>query len=187
MVQVDVPMAIAVGSFVADAARTQLQRGERRFYYEALAKNNLCQIFLFSWVYIYMIMNYFGWETTYRWWTQDSVESYSFFVPVFILVLFAASNLGFLIGNHLVRSDRLNANRAIYIGIVIFSVIWIVSQMNRVLRVGTYSQWSQGKAAWFYQDRMFCWVVAFAVLLEGIGMFLLYRSLRNEGQRVASE
>lgn len=187
MVQIDVPMALAVGSFIADAARRQLQRGGPQFYYDTLAKNNLCQIFLFSWIYVYFIMNDFGWETTYRWWTKDSVNAYPFFVPVFLLVFFAAGNLGFVIGNFLVKSGRVKANRAIYIGILIFSAIWILSQMERILRVGTYSQWSQGQAVWFYEDHMFFFMLVFAALLAGIGMFLLYRHLRSEGQRFASQ
>jgi hypothetical protein len=108
-------------------------------------------------------------------------------VPVFLLVFFATGNLGFLIGNWLVKSGRLEANRAIYRGVVIFSAIWILSQTGRALRVGTYSQWSRGQAAWFYQDHMFLFMLVFTLLLWGIGLFLLYRHLRNEGQRFESQ
>ena len=187
MVQIDVPVALGVGSFIADAARRQLQRGGPEFYYDALAKNNLFQIFLFSWIPVYFIMNNFGWETTYRWWTKDSVDAYPFFVPIFLLVFFAAGNLGFWMGNCLVKSGRLKANRAIYIGILIFSAIWILSQTGRTLRVGTYSEWSQGKAVWFYQDHMFFFMLVFTLLVWGIGLFLFYRHLRKVGERVASQ
>jgi len=74
MVQIDVPVAFAVGSLLADAARRQIEAGRKDLYYRALVKNNMFQIFFFSWIPVYFIANYFGWETTYLWWHAESVS-----------------------------------------------------------------------------------------------------------------
>lgn len=72
MVQIDVPVAFAIGSLFADAASRQLQSGQPTAYDRTLALNNLFHIFFFSWIPIYFLLNYFGWETTHMWWHADS-------------------------------------------------------------------------------------------------------------------
>ena len=106
MVQIDVPIAWGIGSLFADAASTQLASGRAEYHYRALLKNNIYQIFFFSWIPVYFVLNYFGWETTHMWWHADSAAAYPYFVPILMVVFFAAANGGFLLGSWLVRRGR---------------------------------------------------------------------------------
>jgi hypothetical protein len=65
MVQIDVPVAFAIGSIFADAAHKQLQTGRLEYYYHAFTHNNIYQILFFIWIPVYFLLNYFRWETTH--------------------------------------------------------------------------------------------------------------------------
>lgn len=184
MVQIDVPAAFAVGSFLADAARRQIEAGQKDLYYRALVKNNIFQIFFFSWIPVYFIANYLGWETTYFWWHADSVSAYPLFLPIFLVVFFAAGNCGFLIGSRLIAAQRAMANRIMYLAITVFSLIWVFGQTGRTFKVGTYSQFQAGKAQMFWENSAFftAFIVVMVVWIVGvIGFFL---NLRREGLRL---
>ena len=155
MAQIDVPAAFAIGSFLADAAHRQIEAGRKDLCYRALVKNNMFQIFFFSWIPVYFIANYFGWETTYLWWHADSVSAYPLFLPIFLVVFFAAGNCGFLLGSRLIAARRVMANRIVYLAIVLFSAIWVFGQTGRTFKVGTYSQFKAGTAEMFWDDRTF--------------------------------
>src|SRR5689334_12488461 len=131
MVQIDVPMAFAIGSFLADGASKQLRFGRAEYCYRAILKQNIFQIFFFSWIPVYFLLNYFGWETTHMWWHADSVDAYPYFVPIFIVVFFAAANAGFLLGRFLISRGRVLANRFVYLATTAYSVIWVFAQTNR--------------------------------------------------------
>src|SRR5689334_4685563 len=137
MVQIDVPIAFGVGSLFADAAHRQLAGGRAEYHFRASLKNNLFQAFCFSWVPVYFLANYFGWETTHMWWHEDSVSAYPYYLPIFLIVFFAAGNAGFYLGANVVRKGRLWTNRAIYLGILLYSALWIFAQFNRTARLGT--------------------------------------------------
>ncbi len=185
MVQVDVPVAFAIGTLFADAAHKQLQTGRPEYYYEILLKNNIYQIFFFSWIPVYFILNYFGWETTHMWWHEAAVTAYPFFVPLFLIIFFAAVNAGFLLGHHLVTTGKLIINRVVYIAIFIYSAIWIFGQVNSTFRLGTYSQWQAGQAPWFYQDPTFLAMLIISLLIWGIALALVLLSLIKAGKRLA--
>ena len=165
MVQVDVPVAFAVGALFAEAAHRQLQRGRPEYFYKVLLQNNIFQIFFFSWIPVYFILNYFGWETSHMWWHADSVAAYPFFVPVFLVIFFAAANAGFLLGHRLVTTENLKANKILYIGLFIFSAAWIFGQVDRTFHLGTYSQWEMGTAPWFYEDSTFLAMLIVTLLI----------------------
>jgi len=186
MVQIDIPVAFAIGSMVADAAQKQLQTGKPEHYYRNLARTNVFETFFFLWIPLLFIMNFFGWETTYMWWTADSVAAYPYFVPIFVLVFYLAANGGFLLGNRLVRSGQAGLNRAIWIGVVLFSAVWILAQPSRTMRVGTYSQWAAGQAVLFYEDRVFLYTLIFVMVVWTAGVVTLYLRLRKEGQQLAA-
>ncbi|HYE63947.1 MAG TPA: hypothetical protein VD966_00100 [Pyrinomonadaceae bacterium] len=183
MVQIDVPVAFAIGSFFADAARKQLRTGQAKYFYETLALNNIYQSFFFSWIPVYFMLNYFGWETTHMWWHADSITAYPFFVPIFLVVFFAAANGGFLLGYWLVRRGRLATNRAIYLGVLVYSAVWILAQTNSTLKLGTYTQWKNGQAPWFYEDSTFVTMLVFTLIVWGGGLAYFAIRLRNEGRR----
>ena len=48
---------------------------------ELCLKNNIFQIFFFSWIPVYFMLNYFGWETTHMWWYADGVTCIHFLCP----------------------------------------------------------------------------------------------------------
>ena len=184
MVQIDVPIAFAIGSLFADAAHKQLQTGQSRYFYKALALNNIYQIFFFSWIPVYFVLNYFGWETTHMWWHTDSVASYPFFVPILIVVFFGAANGGFLLGNALVRQNRVVANRAVYLGIVAFSGVWIFAQTNSTFKLGTYTQWVNGQAPWFYENSTFVAMLVFTLVVWGGALAYFALRMRKEDNAV---
>jgi hypothetical protein len=184
MVQIDVPIAFGVGSLLADAAHKQLRAGGPEYYYRALAQNNIYQAFFFSWIPVYFLLNYFGWETTHMWWHADSISAYPFYVPIFLVVFFAAANGGFLLGSRLVRAGRLTANRIVYLGILAYSAIWIFAQVNRTFKLGTYRDWVEGRAPWFYEDRTFLFMLVFTLVVFGGGLLAFFVSLRREGRHL---
>lgn len=186
MVQIDVPVAFGVGSFIADAAYRQLQSGGPEHYYRALALNNIYQIFFFSWIPVFFLIHYFGWETTHMWWHADSVTAYPYFVPIFMVVFFLAANAGFLVGSRLVRQGRVMANRLIYIGILVYSGIWIFAQTGSTFRLGTYAEWKAGIAPSIYEDRVFFTVLVFTLLVWGGGLAAFFVTLRREGKQLAA-
>ena len=186
MVQIDVPIAFAAGCMFADAASQQLRSGQGAYFSETLLKSNIFQIFFFSWIPVYFILNFFGWETTFMWWKDDSVISYAFFLPVFMVVFFLAANAGFLLGNWLVTRGLLLANRIVYGIIVVYSAVWIFAQTGRTLRVGTRSQWEKGTAQWFYEDTTFLVMLIVSLGIFGIALALFLLQLHRQGKRMAA-
>jgi hypothetical protein len=185
MVQIDVPAAFAVGSFFADAARRQIQRGDRGALHSAWVQQNIFQAFFFVWIPVYFIANYFGWETTHMWWDADSVAAYPFFLPLFLLIFFAAANAGFLLGVKLVRAGRVKLNRASYLGILAASAAWILGQTNSTFKLGSYAAWKAGEAPWFYQDATFLVMLIFVMIVWMSGLVYFYRRLSRAGAQAA--
>jgi hypothetical protein len=184
MVQVDVPVAFAIGTMFADAAHRQLKSGKPEYYYKIFIKNNIYQIFFFSWIPVYFILNYFGWETTHMWWHEDSVTAYPFFVPIFLVIFFAAVNAGFLLGHRLVIAGKLMVNRIVYIAIFIYSAVWIFGQTDSTFQLGTYAQWKAGQAPWFYEDPTFVAMLIISLLFWGIALAAFLLCLVKEGKRL---
>ena len=186
MVQVDVPAAFAIGMTFADAAHKQLQTGKLEYFYRTLLKNNLYQIFFFSWIPVYFILNYFGWETTHMWWHEDAVTAYPFFVPIFLIIFFGAVNGGFLLGERLVTTGKVMANRMIYIAIFIYSAIWIFGQIDSTSRLGTYAQWKAGQAPRFFEDSTFSAMLIISLLIWGIALAAFLLCLIKEGKQLSA-
>jgi len=182
MVQIDVPMAFGIGSLFADAAREQLRKGRAEYYFHALLHNNVYQIFFFSWIPVYFLLNYFGWETTHMWWHADAVTAYPYYLPIFIVVFFIAANGGFLLGRKLVLAGRAGLNRGIYFGTVVYSGIWILAQWQRTLKLGSYRAWLAGAAPWFWEDRTFVFMLAFTLVVWSVPLPIYYRRLRAHGR-----
>jgi hypothetical protein len=184
MVQVDVPIAFAIGTMFADAARRQLRNGRLENYYKILLMNNIYQIFFFSWIPVYFILNYFGWETTHMWWHEDAVTAYPYFVPIFLVVFFAAVNAGFLLGHRLITTGKPLANKVVYIAIFLYSAAWIFGQQDSTFRLGTYAQWKAGTAPWFYEDSTFLTMLIASLLIWGIALAAFLLNLIKEGKRL---
>lgn len=184
MVQIDVPMAFGVGSFFAETARRQLQFGRPEYYYRAFWKNNIFQIFFFSWIPVYFLLNYFGWETTHMWWHEDSVVAYSYYLPIFIVVFFLAANAGFFLGRWLIQKGRVIANRVVYLGITAYSLIWIFAQTGSTFRLGTYTEWKAGLSPLFYEDRTFLAMLILTLVVWAVALVAFAVNLWREGMHL---
>ena len=199
MVQIDVPIAFGIGSLLADAAYKQIRAGRAEYYYRALAKNNIYQTLFFSWIPVYFLLNNFGWETSHMWWHADSVTAYPYYIPIFMVIFFLAANGGFWLGGRLIQNDRCRTNRAVYLGILIYSGIWIFSQPGRTFRLGTYADWVADDSPWFWnheklweavhapfawEDTTFLFMLAFTLVVWAVPLFIFYRQLRKEGMHL---
>jgi hypothetical protein len=184
MVQIDVPVAFGIGSLFADAAAKQLRFGRPEYYYRAIWKHNIFQIFFFSWVPLYFLMNYFGWETTHMWWKADSIDAYPYFVPIFVVVFFGAANAGFLLGRRLVIRGHLVLNRFVYLGTGLYALIWTFAQTHRTFRLGTYAQFERGQSPLFYQDCTFLRMLVFTLVVWAGGIAVFAIGLWLEGKHL---
>ena len=184
MVQIDIPIAFGIGSLFVDAANKQLQKGRPEYYYRTFNKNLLFQTFFFSWIPVYFLLNYFGWETTHMWWHEDTVSAYPYLVIIVMALFFLAAVGGFLLGYRLVRVGRVWTNRAVYLAILAYSGIWIFGQTNRSFRLGSYTDWVEGRAPWFYEDRTFLFMLIFTLAVWGIPLAVFFLRLRREGMHV---
>jgi hypothetical protein len=138
VVQIDIPIAFAVGQMFADAASRQLQTGRREPYYRTLAYTNLFTGLFFAPIPIYFLVDYFGWETTYM---LDPDRVTRFFIPLVLFVLTLAANLGYWLSYALIRKGRAWLGRSIYIVIWIYSLGWIFGNWPRSTRIGTFTQY----------------------------------------------
>jgi len=184
MVQVDVPAAFGIGSFFADAASRQLRFGRPEYYYRAMWKNNVFQIFFFSWIPVYFILNYFGWETTHMWWDGDSAAAYPYYVPIFMVIFFAAANFGFLLGKWLIVKGHVVANRVMYLIVGVYCLIWVFGQTDRTFDVSTPAQWAQGTRVLFYHDPVFLRMFILSMVVWLVGLLGFALSLRREGKHL---
>src|SRR3954447_2095571 len=134
MIQIDIPIAVATGSLIADAAQRQIRYGRAEYYFRAQWKNMLFQIFGLGWIPPYFLANYFGWETTHMWWTEDSIAAYRLFWPIFFVLFFAAGMGGFEIGRRLIAAGRIGLNRVLYVGILLYILVWVFAQPSRTFK-----------------------------------------------------
>jgi hypothetical protein len=184
MVQIDVPIAFATGLYLTDVAHRQLRSGGPEYYYRSFFVLLIFNIFFFGWIPVYFLMNYFSWEVTHMWWSASSVDAYPFFVPIFLVVFFGAAMLGFLLGHHLVVTERRGLNRAIWLGVLVFSAIWVLGQTNRTFRVGTREEWLAGTSPLFYEDRTFLLMLIFTTLVWVVGIVWATTLLKRDGEHL---
>ena len=184
MIQIDIPIAIATGSLIADAAQNQIRYGRAEYYFRAVWQNVRFQIFGLSWIPAYFLANYFGWETTHMWWTSDSIGAYPLFWPIFMVAFFAAGILGFDIGRRLIAAGRIGVNRMFYVGILLYMLVWVFSQPARTFKLGTYREWAEGNAPWFWQDSRFLWAMGLSAVVFSAALLWTVVSVVREGQHL---
>ena len=90
----------------------------------------------------------------------------------------------FLLGHRLITTGRPLANRVVYIGIFLFSAVWIFGQQNSTFRLGTYVQWQAGNAPWFYEDSTFLTMLIASLLIWAIGLAWFLRNIIREGKEL---
>jgi len=181
MIQVDLPMAFGTGTLLANAARRQLSTGQSAHYFQALSKVVIFHSLTFLWPPLYLLVFYFGFETSHMWWHGDSVLEYPWLLPAFFLALFMASIGGFAVGARLVRQGREKMTWAIWGAAVLFTTGWIVLQPSRAMTLGTYADWQAGTAPWASTDASFMTFVIFVMGLFTAGLIYVYRLLWRDG------
>jgi hypothetical protein len=171
MIQVDIPFAAAMGSMAAAAARVQLKAGGREEYLRTWLATNLFLIFGFSWIPLFFLVNYFGWETTHMWWTAPDISAYPWFIPIVILLLFAGGNTGFLLGARLEMTGRVAANRVVFMAILAAGIAWMIGFYPRTLKLGSYHTWTT--SPWVYEDPAFVRALAISMFIV-IGLYIAF-------------
>ena len=167
-----------MGSLAAASARVQLSAGGREEYLRTWLATNLFLAFGFSWIPVFFLLNYFGWETTHLWWTASDVSAYPWLVPITLILTFACGNAGFLLGARLETAGRTAVNRAFYIGVFACGIAWMIGFSPRTLKLGSHSTWTT--SPWVYEDPVFvrAWVIAMTtwfVLYIGLVIHLIRR------------
>ena len=118
------------------------------------------------------------------WWHSDTAADYPFLVPIVILLFFLAAVCGFVLGARLVRNEMLWGNRAIYLAILAYSGLWIFGQAGRSFRLGSYSDWRNGQALWFYEDRTFLTMLVVTLVVWAIPLLVYFLRMRREGKHL---
>ena len=186
MVQIDIPVAFALGGLHADAARDQLRTGQPLYYARTLVRDLLFFILLASWLPIQLLVRHFGFETSHMWWHEDSVLDYPLFIPVFTVVYAASNVLGFVLGVKLVRAGHIGVNRLLIAAGWIFATAWVVLQAPRTLVLGTYRQWLAGTAPPVSSDRGLVQLLVAMAIVWSAALVVTYRQMRAEGRRAIS-
>jgi len=180
VVQIDIPIAFAVGQMLADAASHQLRTGRPEPYYRTLAYTNLFTGLFFAPIPIYFLVDYLGWETTYMY---DPDYLTRFFIPIVLFVLILAANLGFWLSNALIQKDRAWIGRIIYIVIWLYSLGWILGNWPRATRIGDYTQYHTAREtmarAWEVSKDPFLFILFATLIIFAVPLVLFIWRLRR--------
>jgi hypothetical protein len=180
MVQIDIPVAFALGGLHADAAREQIAAGGRDAVWRTLARNLLFFGFFASWLPVHLLVRHFGFETSHMWWHEDSVLAYPLFIPVFMTLYLATNVAGFAAGVALVRAGRVTLNRLVIAACWLFATAWVLGQSSRTLVLGTYREWAAGAAPPMSSDPgLVRLLVVFGVVFT-VALVFWYRRIRQE-------
>jgi hypothetical protein len=180
MVQIDIPIAFAVGQMLADAASQQLKTGKPEPYYRTLAFTNIFTGLFFAPIPVYFLVDYFGWETTYMY---DPDRVTRFFIPIVLFAVILAANLGFWLSNALIRKGRERVGRTIYALIWIYALAWIFGNWPRSTRIGTYAQYHTARdtiaRAWEVSKDPFLFILIATLIIFFVPLVLFLWSLRR--------
>jgi hypothetical protein len=184
MVQIDIPIAFAVGQMLADAASQQLKTGQPEPYYRTLACTNIFTGLFFAPIPVYFLIDYFGWETTYMY---DPDRVTRFFIPIVLFVVILAANLGFWLSNALIQKGREKVGQIIYALIWIYSLAWILGNWPRSTRIGTHVQYHTAHdtmaRAWEVSKDPFLLILLATLVIFFVPLVLFLWSLRRRSAR----
>ena len=82
MIQVDLPVAFGSGTLLASAL--EHHTGERTWpylYQRGLARNLIFQTLFARWLPAYLLVNYFGFQTSHMFWHAESLTDYRALLP----------------------------------------------------------------------------------------------------------
>ena len=166
---------------MAHAAQRQIASGQPAAMARALIKVVLFHCVAFMWPPLYLLVFYFGFETSHMWWTADSVLAYPWLLPAFFLALFSANIAGYELGARFVRAGHAGRALAVFGATSVFCGAWIFLQPDRTLTLGTYRDWQAGIAPPASSDQAFMTFVMVLIVGYSAGAWMLYRSLRRDG------
>jgi hypothetical protein len=181
MVQIDIPVAFALGGLHADAARAQLATGKSEHLWRTLARDLLFFSFFASWLPIQLLARHFGFETSHMWWHEDSVLAYPLYIPAFMTLYLAANVAGLAAGVTLVRAGRVSLNRFVIAACWLFATGWVFLQKERTLVLGTYREWRAGVAPPLSSDPGLVRLLVIFGAVFTVALVLAYRRIRREG------
>ena len=187
MVQIDIPIAFAVGQMFVDAANRQLKTRNPEPYYRTMAVTNIFIGLFFAPIPVYFLVDYFGWETAYM---VDPDRVTRFFTPIVLVAVTLAANLGFWLSNALIQRRHERVDRMIYDLIWIYALVWILGNWPRSTRIGTYTQYHTAREtmarAWDVSQDPFLIVLMGSLVMFLVPFVLFVRSLRRWGVREAA-
>ena len=186
MIQVDLPVAFGSGTLLA--AALEHHTGARTWpylYQRALAKNLIFQVLFALWLPVYLLVNYFGFQTSHMFWHGESLTDYPALLPVFLILYFLANIAGFSTGAWLVLHGRARLARLIFVAAFTYFALWMALQPYRTLSLGTFDEWRSGAAPWIWTDSWFMGVLAAGALVFFVGITVIYRSLEREARQAA--
>jgi uncharacterized membrane protein YfcA len=181
MIQVDLPVAFGSGTLIA--AALEGRSGVRSWpylYQRALAWNLIFQTLFALWLPVYLLVNYFGFQTSHMFWHGASLTDYPALLPVFLILYFATNIAGFQTGAWLVRHGRARLARLIFVAAFTYFALWMAFQPSRTLTLGSFEEWQSGKAPWIWTNTWFMSVLGVGALVFFIGITAIYRSLKRE-------
>lgn len=183
MIQVDLPIAFGAGSLMAHAARRQLLYADKHDgpIAKALMLVIIFHTLFFLWPPLYLLVYYFGFETSHMWFHGDSIMDYPWLFPVVFLMLYLMKFCGFIVGSYFVRHGRPKYSVVVYVLAVAFCMGWIFLQPDRTMTLGTYSDWKAGTAPWGSSDPSFMRFVYGLIGSYTLGLIWVYRAIRKAG------
>jgi len=183
VLQVDLPVSFGSASLLA--AALERGRGSDRWaslYQRGLATSLIFQVLFAVWLPVYLLVRYFGFQTSHMWWRGDSITDYPTLLPAFLVLYFLANLAGFHTGAWLVGRGRARTARGIFVGSFVYFAAWMALQPYRTLSLGTFQQWQAGTAPWVWTDPQFMGVLATGMVVFFAVIAWCYRAL----QRAAS-
>ena len=185
MIQIDLPVAVGVGSLMAHAAQRQIAASVPRLPKGVLTRVIAFHCIAFAWPPMYLLIYYFGFETSHMWWHADTMWSYPWLPPTFFVALIAANIAGFALGARFVRAGKPSRALLVFAATSVFATAWVLSMPDRTMTLGTYSDWKAGIAPAASTDSTFMTFVTVVMVGYTFGATLLYRSLKRDGIRQA--
>ncbi len=181
MVQIDIPVAFALGGLHADAARAQLATGESEHVWRTVVRDLLFFGVFASWLPIELLVRHFGFETSHMWWHEDSVLAYPVFIPMFMTLYLSSNVAGLAAGVALVRAGRVSLNRLLIAACLIFATGWVFLQKDRTLVLGNYREWRAGAGPPISSDPALVRLLVIFGVVFTAALVVAYRRIRREG------
>jgi hypothetical protein len=182
MVQVDIPAAFAMGQLLAVVGRKSLKTGQPSVRDRFLLLTNWYTSLILGTTGLFLLVGWPGWETMYQWaWVENPQfkPMVALFYIVFLVLMIALGNAGFLMSYRLIRSNRDSLAKAILALSVIGTFAPFLIDIKAPFYIGTYQQYHTGRALLVFNSSfIFSW---FGIMLFWvIGSVVFVRKVYSE-------